>query len=192
MYLKCRINMTQASPAGNCAIAWGNACRNASSVIDRLTISSGAVLESINNYGSSYIPTLLLHCANQTYLESDDSMLEGGRRPTAGANGAGAGASVGFNRWVDVAAAGAAGINTYVDVAIPMYSNLFCNEKSYPLALLAQNTLIQIDLATTGKAFFATEAVVTEFSVSGAQLVYDLITPSPEYLMMLKQAGVNH
>jgi hypothetical protein len=192
MYLKARITLT--TTGGNAGafgcVAWGNACRNASSIIDRFTVSSGAVLESINNYGSSYIPTLLLHCANQTYLESDDGILEGGKRVAGGANsnnGAAAGDSALYNHWVDINLNAATNFNTYVDVAIPMYSNLFCNEKSYPLALLAQNTLIQLDLATFGKAMVVTAGVATEYTVSSAQLVYDLITPSPEYLMMLKQ-----
>ena len=183
MYLKCRVAVTNAATAAT--IAWGNSCRNASAIIDRFTVSSGAVLESINNYGSSYIPTLLLHCSNQPYLEGDDSMLEGRRRPAALAASNVAGLSVAVNGWVDQTAT--AGVNTFIDVAIPLYSNLFCNEKAYPLALLAQNTLIQLDLATFGKAFYASAAGITEFQVSNAQLVYDLITPSPEYLMMLKQ-----
>lgn len=183
MYLKCRISVTSAATAAT--IAWGNACRNASAVIDRFTVSSGAVLESINNYGSSYIPTLLLHCANQPYLEGDDSMLEGRRRPTTFAASGVAGLSAQVNGWVDQTAT--AGVNTFIDVAIPLYSNLFCNEKAYPLALLAQNTLIQLDLATFGKAFYASAGGITDYQVSNAQLVYDLITPSPEYLMMLKQ-----
>jgi hypothetical protein len=192
MYLKARITLT--TTGGNAAafgcVAWGNSCRNASSIIDRFTVSSGAVLESINNYGSVYIPTLLLHCSNQTYLESDDGMLEGGKRlaaAAAGNNGAAAGNSALYNRWVDIPNGSATNFNTYVDVAIPMYSNLFCNEKSYPIALLAQNTLIQLDLATFGKAMTVSSGVATEYTVSSAQLVYDLITPSPEYLMMLKQ-----
>jgi hypothetical protein len=190
MYLKCRVSVTQATNDNAQVVAWGNACRNASSIIDRFTVSSGAVLESINNYGSSYIPTLLLHCANQPYLEGDDAMLEGRRRPILAADAAtsnAAGRSAEVNGWVDVTANNA-GVNTFVDVAIPLYSNLFCNEKGYPLCLLAQNTLIQLDLSTVGKAFFTTSAaVITEYTVSNAQLVYDLITPSPEYLMMLKQ-----
>jgi hypothetical protein len=190
MYLKCRITatVTNANAGGNRIVTWGNACRNASAIIDRFTVSSGAVLESINNYGSSYIPTLLLHCANQAYLEGDDSMLEGRKRPATSAFGANAGDSAGLAGWVDVPNGLNFGLNSFVDVAIPLYSNLFCNEKAYPLALLAQNTLIQLDLATLGKAFYTDDALaITEYTVSGAQLVYDLITPSPEYLMMLKQ-----
>jgi hypothetical protein len=189
MYLKARITatVTAGNAGANTIVAWGNSCRNASAIIDRFTVSSGAVLESINNYGSSYIPTLLLHCANQAYLEGDDSMLEGRKRPAASAFGSAAGDSAGVAGWVDVPTGSSFGFNSYVDVAIPMYSNLFCNEKAYPLALLAQNTLIQLDLATLGKALYCQNAAITEYTVSNAQLVYDLITPSPEYLMMLKQ-----
>ena len=192
MYMRCRVTVTNGTTrTSNTILAWGNACRNASAIIDRYTVSSGAVLESINNYGSKYVPSLLLQASNQPYLQGDDSLLEGRKRPVANAFGALAANSVQFNGWVDVPAAAAAGFNTYVDVCIPMYSNLFNNEKAYPLCLLAQNTLIQLDLATLGKAFYSSSAtatdVITDFSVSSAQLIYDLITPSPEYLMMLKQ-----
>jgi len=192
MYMRCKITVTNGTTrTANTILAWGNACRNASAIIDRFTVSSGAVLESINNYGSKYVPDLLLQASNQPYLQGDDSLLEGRKRPVANADGAAADNSIQFNGWVDVPAAAAAGFNSSVDVAIPMYSNLFNNEKAYPLCLLAQNTLIQLDLATLGKAFYCASGTatdrITEFQVSSAQLIYDLITPSPEYLMMLKQ-----
>jgi hypothetical protein len=186
--LKCRVTLVSAgNTTADTIVAWGNACRNSSAIIDRFTVSSGAVLESINNYGSSYVPTLLLHCANQPYTQNDDALLEGAKRPTANANGS---TSVATNGWRDVANATAFNtVNTYVDVCIPLYSNLFQNEHGFPLCLLAQNTMIQLDLAQFGKAFFISaggNGVVTDFQVSNAFLVYDLIQPSPEYIMALK------
>ena len=190
VYVKCRVALTAA--AGNAGadtvVAWGNACRNSSSVIERFTVSSGNQLESINNYGSSYIPTLLLHCANQAYKNGDDGLLEGGFRGLAAWNYTDQGAaSSAVNAWIDVPSGTAYGTaNTYVDVCIPLYSNLFSNEKAYPLALMAQSTLIQLDLAVFGKAMYASVAGYTDFTVSNAQICYDLIQVSPEYLMALK------
>ena len=204
VFVKCRVTLTPV--AGNATasaiLAWGNACRNSSSVIERFTVSSGNQLESINNYGSSYIPTLLLHCANQSYKNGDDGLLEAGFRGLTGwtyvAQQAGppvvpAVSSSTQNAWVDIPAGTAYGTaNTYVDVCIPLYSNLFSNEKAYPLALMAQSTLIQLDLAVFGKALYSAETVApivagySDFTVSGAQLCYDLIQVSPEYLMALK------
>ena len=190
VFVKCRVALT--AVAGNAGadtvVAWGNACRNSSAVIERFTVSSGNQLESINNYGSSYVPTLLLHCANQSYKNGDDGLLEGGfRGPTAWNYTDQAQASSALNAWVDVPSAVASGTaNTYVDVCIPLYSNLFSNEKAYPLALMAQSTLIQLDLAVFGKAMYASTAIYTDFTVSNAQLCYDLIQVSPEYLMALK------
>lgn len=189
VYVKCRVALT--AVAGNAGadvvVAWGNACRNSSSVIERFTVSSGNQLESINNYGSSYIPTLLLHCANQSYKNGDDGLLEGGFRGLTDWNATTAGVSSAVNAWVDVPSGVAYGTaNTYVDVCIPLYSNLFSNEKAYPLALMAQSTLIQLDLAVFGKAMYNSVVGYTDFTVSGAQLCYDLIQVSPEYLMALK------
>lgn len=189
VYVKCRVALT--ASAGNAGadvvVAWGNACRNSSSVIERFTVSSGNQLESINNYGSSYIPTLLLHCANQAYKNGDDGLLEAGFRGLTTWNYTDQGASSANNAWVDVPSGVAYGTaNTYVDVCIPLYSNLFSNEKAYPLALMAQSTLIQLDLAVFGKAMYASVAGYTDFTVSNAQICYDLIQVSPEYLMALK------
>ena len=200
VYVKCRIALTAVAGAPgvgvDVVVAWGNACRNSSSVIERFTVSSGNQLESINNYGSSYIPTLLLHCANQSYKNGDDGLMEAGFRGTTGwsyvAQQAGppvvpAISSSTQNAWVDVPSGTAYGTaNTYVDVCIPLYSNLFSNEKAYPLALMAQSTLIQLDLAVFGKAMYASVAGYTDFTVSNAQICYDLIQVSPEYLMALK------
>lgn len=203
VYVKCRVALTaDGANAGGTGtvVAWGNACRNSSSVIERFTVSSGNQLESINNYGSSYIPTLLLHCANQSYKNGDDGLMEAGFRGVTGWDYTSLGnlASSAVNAWVDVPAGIAhATANTYVDVCIPLYSNLFSNEKAYPLALMAQSTLIQLDLAVFGKAMFCatqnagppityTAGGYTDFTVSGAQLCYDLIQVSPEYLMALK------
>lgn len=190
VFVKARVALTAvAGNAGaNTIVAWGNACRNSSSIIERFTVSSGNQLESINNYGSSYVPTLLLHCANASYKAGDDGLLEAGYRGLTAWNYTDLGvASSAVNAWVDVPTGVANGTaNTYVDVCIPLYSNLFSNEKAYPLALMAQSTLIQLDLAVFGKAMYASTAIYTDFTVSNAQIVYDLIQVSPEYLMALK------
>jgi hypothetical protein len=148
-------------------------------------------LESINNYGSSYVPTLLLHCSNKGYREGDDVLMEGSFRGVSGWN-AGAGtsivgtaASAQQNAWVDLTAGQAVNLNSYVDVCIPLYSNLFSNEKAYPLCLLSQATNISLDLATMGKAFYCTEGY-TEYTVSQAQICYDLLQVNADYLMALK------
>lgn len=193
MFIKCRVTLVASAgsaPAGGTVVAWGNSCRNSSSCLERINFSSGAVLESINNYGSSYIPTLLLHCSNQNYINGDDKLLEGGYRASAGWDYTTLGnlASSAVNSWVDVPASTAyATANTFVDVCIPMYSNLFSNEKAYPLALMAQSTLISVDLAVFGKAMYqSTAGAYTDYSISNAQICYDLIQVSPEYLMALK------
>lgn len=182
LYLKARITLP--APGGNAAentvVAWGNAVRNSSAIIERVTTSCGSMLESINYYGSSYVPTLLLHASSQPYLYGDDAILEGGKRTATGANGANA------NTLLDIAN-GAAYAAQVVDVAIPLYSNLWNNEIGFPLALVAQNVVIQIDFATVGRALYTSAASYTDFQVSQAFLVYDLIRPSPEYIMMEKQ-----
>lgn len=191
MFVKCRVTLAGvaglAVAAADTVVAWGNACRNSSAIIERFTVSSGNQLESINNYGSSYVPTLLLHCANQSYKNGDDGLLEGGYRGVAGWVQTNTGASSTQNAWVDVPiGVNYVAANNYVDVCIPLYSNLFSNEKAYPLALMSQSTLITLDLAVFGKAMYASVAGYSDFTVSNAQLCYDLIQVSPEYLMALK------
>jgi hypothetical protein len=181
VYLKARITLP--AVAGNLAqdttVAWGNACRNSSAVIERITTSCGSMLESINYYGSSYVPTLLLHASNQSYMYGDDAILEGGKRAVAGT-------TAGVNVPNDIATGGPAVVQV-IDVAIPLYSNLWNNEIGFPLALVAQNVVIQIDFATVGRALYTSHASYTDFQVSQAFLVYDLIRPSPEFIMMEKQ-----
>jgi len=198
MFIKCRVTLTGSATAAdaNTIVAWGNSCRNSSSIIERVTVSSGAVLESINNYGSSYIPTLLLHCSNQSYVNGDDKLLEAGYRAASGWDYTSLGnlSSSAVNGWVDVPTGVIPNVaNTYVDVCVPMYSSLFQNEKAYPLALMAQSTLISIDLAVFGKAMYVSGASpalalgkYSDYTVSNAQICYDLIQVSPEYLMALK------
>lgn len=203
MYLKARISLTAAGNANgaNAAfVAFSNQCRNASSIIDKFTVSCGPVLESIQNYGSSYVPTLLLHAGSQSYINADDGLLEGGKRSLyLPANGVGAYPlypSLGYtstvtNQWVDLdaacTAANVALANTFIDVCLPIYSNLFQNEKAVPLALFEQALLLQFDLAPFGKAFSITYAnLYSDYSVSSAFIVYDLITPPNEFLMTTK------
>jgi hypothetical protein len=191
VYIKCRIALSNigGNTASDTVVAFGNACRNASSIIERFTVSSGNQLESINNYGSSYIPTLLLHCSNKSYKDADDVLMEGSFRGVSGWHVGGTipgtASSALQNAWVDVPSGSAINANTYIDVTIPLYSNLFSNEKAYPLCLLSQATNISLDLAVFGKAFY-TSASYTEFTVSQAQICYDLLQVNADYLMALK------
>ncbi len=194
MYLRLKVTLLNGIANGGAAsfVAFGNTVRSASSLLDRLTINCGAVLESIQNYGSSYVPTLLLHAGSQAYLQGDDGLQEGGKRYTAITNtDAAPNTSVLANRWVDLAAgatqATVQATNTSIDVAIPIFSNLFQADQAYPLALQNSPTTVQIDLAQFGKAFsIGPTALYSDYQVTNAQLVYDLIIPSPEYTQALK------
>lgn len=187
MYLKCRITLVGSGGAvgGDTVVTWGNGCRNASSIIERFNVSCGSLIESINYYGSSYVPTLLLHTSNQSFVQGDDAILETNKRTVATALNAGGNANA--NSLLDVAN-GQNATNQVVDVCIPLYSNLFNNEIGYPLCLMQQNTVIQLDLAVLGRALYVSRAnAYTDYQVSNAFLVYDLIQPSAEYIMMEKQ-----
>lgn len=193
LYLKCRITLSGAVANGAAAsfVAFGNATRSASSIIDRFTVTCSSVLESIQNYGSAYVPTLLLHAGTQSYLQGDDAIQEGAKRLVAVTYAAGVTTSALTNGWVDLAAnetqANALLANTYIDVAIPIFSNLFQNDRAYPLALQNSPTLLQFDLAQFGKAMsIGPTACYSEYTISNAQLVYDLIIPSAEFLQATK------
>lgn len=105
----------------------------------------------------------------------------------AGANSlvVGTQTSVSQNAWLDLLVNEPLNTNTYIDCCIPLYSNLFSNEKAYPLCLLSQATNISLDLAVFGKAFFVTQGY-TEYTVSQAQICYDLLQVNADYLMALK------
>ena len=194
VYVKCRITLTAVNAANGAAaslVAFGNAVRSASAIFDRVTITCSSVLESIQNYGSAYVPTLLLHAGTQSYLQGDDGIQEGGKRNTALTYAAIGTASVANNTWVDLAAnetaANVALANTYIDVCIPLFSNLFQNDRAYPLALMNSPTLLQFDLAQFGKAMsIGPTACYSDYTVSNAFLVYDLIIPSGEFLQATK------
>ena len=194
-FIKCRISVGAVgafpSAVAGCTgrLQFGNGCRSASSIIERLTFSSGNVLEMIQNYGSVYVPSLMLHAGTQAYTLADDAILEGGKLTIARDDQQ----SQTFNAWTDLSAA-AASLNNYIDVCIPVLSNLFQNEKAFPLALLSAPLLIQLDLASWGRAFYSNVVNAANpvadgydnFRVSQAQFCYDLITPSAEYLSSLR------
>jgi hypothetical protein len=193
MYLRCKVTLLNAIANGAAPsfVAFGNVVRSGSSLLDRLTINCGAVLESIQNYGSSYVPTLLLHAGSQAYLQGDDGLQEGGKRYTAVTYADATTTSVLYNRWIDLAAnanlAAVQAANTYIEVAIPIFSNLFQADQAYPLALQNSPTTVQIDLAQFGKAFsIGPTALYSDYQITNAQLVYDLIIPSAEYTQALK------
>lgn len=187
-FIKCRISVGAAGAFPSAAagqtgrLQFGNGCRSASAVIERLTFSSGNVIEMIQNYGSVYVPSLMLHAGTQAYTIADDSILEGGKLTIARDDKQ----SQSYNAWTDLTNA-AASLNNYIDVCIPVLSNLMQNEKGFPLALLSAPLLIQLDLASWGRAFYSTAgAAYDNFRVSQAQFCYDLITPSAEYLSSLR------
>lgn len=188
-FIKCRISVgaggayPSAGPNATGRLQFGNGNRSASAVIERLTFSSGNVLEMIQNYGSVYVPTLMLHAGSQAYTIADDAILEGGKLTT----GRDDIQSQSTNAWTDITAA-APSLNNYIDVCIPVLSNLMQNEKAFPLALISAPLLIQLDLASWGRAFYtdAGAASYDNFKVSAAQFCYDLITPSAEYLASLR------
>jgi hypothetical protein len=192
MYLKARITLTAVNAVNGAAatfVAFGNSVRSASSVIDRFTITCSSVLESIQNYGSSYVPTLLHHAGTQSYLQGDDGIQDGGKRIVATSYPTFQ--SAGINAWVDLianeTAANVALANTYIDVCIPIFSNLFQNDAAYPLCLQNSPTLVQLDLAQFGKAMsIGPTACYSDYTISNSQLVYDLIIPSAEYTQALK------
>lgn len=191
VYLKCRVTLTGAIVNGAAAsfVAWGNSARSGDAIIDRQTITCGSVLESIQNYGSSFVPTLLLHAGSQSYLQGDDGIQAGGKRIVATSYPTFQSASI--NQWVDLIAnetqANVALANTYVDLAIPLLTNLFNGDQYYPLCLMNSPTQIQLDLAQMGKAFsIGPTACYADFQVSNAFLVYDLVVPSQEYIQATK------
>lgn len=175
MYLRCNVTLTGTAGANNTTVSWGNMSRSADALISRLVISSGSQIESISNYGHM-CGVLLTHASNQSYCNGDHRILTGGVK--GGANTVGG--------WNDVAGGGA--INETLQVCIPIQSNLFNGDQAFPLFLLAQHLTIQLDLASVSVAFSINPLPAPiNYSVSNAQIVYDLVQPDATYLNIIRQ-----
>jgi hypothetical protein len=165
------VNLSGTAGAADTTIHWGNMSRSGDALINRLVISSGVQLESLSNYGLM-AGVLLTHASNAHYCNNDHRVLTGGHKGDA-------------SGWQDVASNGA--INQTLQLCIPLQSNLFNSDQAFPLCLLSQPLMVQVDLNSVGVAFsFSTAPANITYTVSNAQLVYDAVQPESQYIQALR------
>jgi hypothetical protein len=166
LYLRAKITITKAAVA-NDNVRFANQTNSAASVINRFQLlANGTALETINNY-SQYHAIIQSHAMNANYVNNDSSIAEY------------CGTTIPMNNVV----------TTDVYVSIPLCSAVFSNVKSFPLFL--SGLVLQLDLNTALGAFkvFGANAAagVTGYSVSNAELVYEIINPDHSMLDAMRQ-----
>jgi hypothetical protein len=170
MYLRCTIKAN--NPAANIGVAAGFQLpsQSAAAIINRLTIQIGSqTINQINRY--DYLHEILLtHMTNRNYYMQDSLILQ----------------HTGNNK--SVCAGTVSAVNT-VDVCIPLIAPLFTNSKSLPLFLLNAPISVNIDLNSTANVISGggTDYATTGYTVSNAQLVFDTLQVSAEYVAAIRQ-----
>jgi hypothetical protein len=156
LYLRFSVKIDKGAGGADNLLIFGNQVNSAASLINRLQITAnGTMLETINRY-DNYHALLLSHAMNSNYVNNDCSITEY--------------ANTNF-------AIGAATTTTF-NIALPLCSAVFSNQKSWPLFLSGLNVQIDLNPATAIKTYGATTpAAVTGYTISNAELVYELIQP---------------
>lgn len=166
MYLKARISLNNAANLTG-IVKFALKSQSASSIINRLTVSIGSQqVCQINNY--HYLAELLLtHTTSKNFYTDDSSILQ--------------------YTGITAFAVGTTPANAYVDVVIPLICPLFNADRSFPAFLLNAPILVQFDLNSVANALYAAvPADFTNFTVSNAQLVYEVVQPDNDFVSMVK------
>jgi len=163
MYLKCKVAI---STAANTAAATTFALKSssASALINRLTVSCGKQLSQINNY-HLLAEMLITHTTSRNFYSDDSSILQYTGRTAFAVNSVN-GASI--------------------DVVIPIVCPLFNADKALPLFLLNSPILVQFDLNSVANAFKNAGGEILNYTISSAQLVYEVIQPDMNFVAMIK------
>lgn len=157
-YIKFTVSVTQAV-----AYSWAfKQYGSASSVVNRMTLlSSGAIAEQILNYNKLY-SALLLHASNPSFAQGDDKINQQS-----------------FN--------GAANTVQTATVCIPILLGSFNSKQHLPLFLM-NSAQLNVDLDTVVNSIIQIGAdAVSEYSVSAATLVFELLNPDHSFEMGVKQ-----
>lgn len=132
----------------------------AQALFNRITISSGGIIENLVNYDywCNYIYT---NCTNYSYFNNDAYLMERAS-------------------WNTVP-------TTDVEVCVPIMSNILGNQnKSLPLFLLSQPLNIEINLNAVARALYGATAP-TDFTISNPVFVYEQILGGSDYENAVRQ-----
>jgi len=161
MYLRATITNGNAAPGADVKFALPSG--SASSIINRLTVSVGSQLCQINNY--HYLAEMLLsHTTSRNFYTDDSAILQ----------------------YTGLVPFPTAGPVASVDCVIPVICPLFNADKSFPAFLLNSSILFQFDLNNIANAFKGAAADIPSFTVSNAQLVYEVVSPDSDFVSMVK------
>ena len=161
VYLRCRVTLNGTITADS---SFQMSSKSASSIINKLTCTiNGVVVSQINNYHLLH-EMLITHATTKGYYDTDNAILQQGNTDCFAANAQ----------------------NPFVDVIIPLICPLFTADKAVPLFLLNAPIQLNLDLNNTATAFKHTGA--TGFTVSRAQLIYELINVDSNYIQDVKSA----
>lgn len=137
------------------------ALTGASALFNRVTLSSGGIIENLINY-DYYVNYILTNNTCESYFNRDGVIME----KTAGV----------------VLAFG-----TAVEVCVPIMSNVLGNQnKSLPLFMLSQPLNIEINLNSLGRALYGVG--VTEYTISNPTFCYEQILPGADYENAVRQS----
>jgi hypothetical protein len=153
-YIRMRINVATA----NAAFKAGT---GASALFNRITLSSGGIIENLINY-DYYANYILTNCTCESYYNNDAVIME----KTDNAN---------------------LPFGTNIEVCVPLMSNVLGNQnKSLPLFLLSQPLNIEINLNSLARALYGTGC--TEYTISNPTFCYEQILPGADYENAVRQS----
>ena len=130
-----------------------------SSLFNCITITSGGVLEVLQNY-DYYAGIILTNLTNTSYYQKDAFLLEGTNGRTIS--------------------------TTDTEFCMPILSNILGNQKSFPLFLLSQPLQIELNLNSLVRATIAGATAPTDFEISDIRFVYENIYPGDDYQQSVK------
>lgn len=136
----------------------------ASALFNRVTLSSGGIIENLVNF-DYYANMILTNCTNYNYFTGDASLMERTAYQTIP--------------------------TTDVEVCVPLMSNILGNQnKSLPLFLLSQPLNIEINLNSIGRAMYAAVAgsLPTDFTISNPVFCYEQILGGADYENAVRQS----
>jgi|GEM_PF-1156768 len=167
MYLKFNLALNNAGALA-AAVKFALKSQSAHALINRLTVSIGSQqVCQINNY--HYLAeALLTHTTSKNFYSDDSSIFQ----------------YTGLNAFANGAAAGSS-----IDVCIPVICPLFNSDKALPAFLLNAPILVQFDLNSVANAFNTTAggaASFTNYVVSNANLVYEVVHPDHDFVQTVK------
>lgn len=182
MYLRCKVTVTgalgvngyyaysgQSATAAPGVTATGHGVGGASSLIQRCTVTlPGGVSLTYNNWHHMQNAVIKPHCLSSLYVSNDLRQLEHANTIR--------------------------NLTVYDDlsrsmwVSIPLNIPVFNASSAFPLCLCSAPLSLEVNTNTVIDAFYAVIATVTGFAIDNANLIYETISPSAEFISALKQA----